>query len=178
MLNKNHILLCTALVLMPIFAYADSSSDQKSYTAYNIWRGPSHNRLCINYKMNHGFIPAGTEVLNPRVEVEENEFGESVFEYERIVFKIASSGKTVPIRFVSKFHPEKTINDCKEKMFTNKNVDEMTKDMKDFEKMAIKEGVVVEDMSREAVIMSYGYPPEHATSSLKKDTRQLIFFPY
>ena len=175
MLKKSQLLLVMFFILIPIFAYADPSFDQKSYTAYNIWRGSPSNRLCINYKMSYGFIPAGTEVINPRVRVEWGvrvEWDDSYDEIESktIEFKIASSGETITIGFVSRWHPEKTINDYKEKMFTNKNFDEMTKDMKDIEKKAIEEGVLVEGMSREAVIMSYGYPPEHATSSLKNDT--------
>lgn len=169
MLKKNVSLLLMLFILIPVFAYADSSPDQKSYTAYNIWRGPSSNMKCINYKMSNDFIPAGTEVINPRVKVEWD-YGYDEIDSERIQFKIASSGETVTIGFVSKWHPRKTINDCKEKMFTNKNFDEMTKNKKDFEKKAIEEGVLVEGMSRKAVIMSYGYPPEHATSSLKEDT--------
>ena len=168
MLKKNVSLLLMLFILMPVFVYADSSTDQKSYTAYNIWRGPSSNMKCINYKMSNDFIPAGTEVLNPRVRAELNDDFEP--EIKKIVFKIASSGETITIGFTSKWHPGKSINDCKEKMFTNKNFDEMTKDMKDFEKAAIEEGILVEGMSREAVIMSYGYPPEHQTSSFKNDT--------
>ena len=169
MLKKSQLLLVIFFILIPIFAYADSSSDQKSYTAYNIWRGSSSNIKCINYKVNYGFIPAGTEVIKPRVRVEWDDSYEEI-EDEKIEFKIASSGETITIGFISKWHPGKTINDCKEKMFTNKNFDEMTKDMKDFEEAAIEEGVLVEGMSREAVIMSYGYPPEHQTSSLNNDT--------
>jgi len=41
------------------------------------------------------------------------------------------------------------------------------------ERKQIKQGQIKKGMSREAVIMAYGYPPTHVNPSLKQDTWQL-----
>ena len=38
------------------------AAEQQFYTAYNIWRIKSHNMKCINYKLGHNILPAGTLV--------------------------------------------------------------------------------------------------------------------
>jgi len=70
-------------------------------------------------------------------------------------------------------------------MFTTKNFDELTAGLTQHEKTAIKTGVIQNGMSKKAVLISYGLPPEHATPNLngnvwlywmnKKRTEKILF---
>jgi hypothetical protein len=53
--------------------------------------------------------------------------------------------------------------------FTESNFDELTISMTGKEIDAIKHGVVVKGMSKKAVLVSYGLPPEHRTPSLESN---------
>jgi hypothetical protein len=55
-------------------------------------------------------------------------------------------------------------------MFTGKNFKKLTKGLSKEEINAINKGVLVLGMSKPAVIVAYGYPPEHKTTSLKNNT--------
>ena len=123
---------------------------------------------CINYKKGE-MIPAGTEVTDVKlVKAESGRFlgGENT----AISFRTVEDGKEYLVNFRPIFHPNLTIEDYLDKMFTNKTFDELTAGMNDYEINAIKEGKVKVRMSREAILVSYGYPPEHRTPDLKKDT--------
>ena len=51
-------------------------------------------------------------------------------------------------------------------MFTNLSPEEAMKGFSKKERNAVKRGFLVGGMSKEAVLMAYGYPPEHRTPSL------------
>ena len=51
-------------------------------------------------------------------------------------------------------------------MFTTKKFEELTAGLSDNEISAIKSGAILDGMSKEAVLICYGPPPEHATHSL------------
>jgi hypothetical protein len=53
-------------------------------------------------------------------------------------------------------------------MFTTKTFEELTAGMSDREINAIKSGTVVDGMSKEAVLVAYGRPPEHRTPNLER----------
>ena len=57
------------IVLSAVYCHAKEKaiSKQKLYTAYNIWKWNGFNMRCINYKGGRSFIPAGTEVSDPKV---------------------------------------------------------------------------------------------------------------
>ena len=55
-------------------------------------------------------------------------------------------------------------------MFTSKNFGQLTKDFNTSEIEAIKEGIIVIGMSKKAVLVSYGHPPEHKTQNLKNSS--------
>ena len=53
--------------------------------------------------------------------------------------------------------------------FQKKTFEEQTKDFTPEEVKAIREAKVIKGMSKEALIMSLGYPPKHMTPSLERD---------
>jgi hypothetical protein len=139
------------------------------YTAYNIWYelGKENALWCINYKRGE-MIPAGTEVTD--VKIVEPESGRFLGGTDRAIsFRTVENGKEFLVNFKPGFHPDLTIEDYMDKMFTSKNFDELTAGMSEYEIDAIKEGKVKVRMSKDAILVSYGYPPEHRTPSLKED---------
>ncbi len=172
---KPLLALVAVLTLMFAFGCAETGKDiQKKiqveeappevqqYTAYNIWRLRSWNMRCINYKYDNNFIPAGTKVSD--VKISDDASG-----ITRISFETADDNRKYGIYFTSKWHPGHTIEDYKNYMFTTKTFEELTANMSDREIGAIKSGVIVDGMSKEAVLVAYGRPPEHRTSSLERN---------
>lgn len=157
---------------------------QKLFTSHNIWIWPSHNMNCINYKGGRSKIDVGSEVVSVRL-IEASVYSETDNDRDRISFKLADSGRTYTMGFTQRYHPGKTIKYYMDRMFTTKNFDELTQGMSFSEKTAIKRGIVVDGMSKEAVLASYGPPPAHATPSLdnnkwkywlNKRSTQTVFF--
>ncbi len=158
------------------------------YTAYNIWTTGNgttpYNILraaigtirmyCVNYKSGPNFIPAGTEVyvddlyVNADLNHVDNNIPSSIQDKaNRIQFKVAETGKTYKIYMHERYHPGKSIGYYYKRMFTTKNFNQLTEELTAYEIEAIKKGTVFEGMSKRAVLISYGYPPEHKTKSLK-----------
>lgn len=135
-------------------------SEGTLYTACNIWIHEQRGNIkCINYKNGTSFIPAGTKVKDLKIESGRYQKG-SV-----ISFSTAQYGP-IQIGFDPRWHPGKTIEDYKDAMFSTENFEVLTKGMSQDEVAAIKDGILVEGMSKKAVIISYGFPPEHVTDSL------------
>jgi len=184
-----HILRITStilliIVLSAVHCYAKDKAmpEQRQYTAYNIWKWKSFNMKCINYKGGRSFIPAGTEVSEPKV----INYCINPTDCTKIIrFKTATNNKIYKIFYTKKYHPGKTIKDYKKNMFTTKNFEELTAWLTKYEKNAIKTGVIQNGMSKEAVLICYGPPPEHATPNLnsnvwlywknKKRTEKILF---
>ncbi|MBW1643063.1 MAG: SHOCT domain-containing protein [Deltaproteobacteria bacterium] len=164
---------CILIIVFLCFSYsfAQDSSVQKEgadpepiyYTAYNIWKWPSYHMKCINYKGSRKMISAGTQVIEPKIVKSEDSFGDYV---KVIRFKTVNSNKIFKIFFTKKYHPGKTIHDYLDYMFTTKKFEELTAGLSDNEISAIKSGAILDGMSKEAVLICYGPPPEHATHSL------------
>ena len=134
--------------------------EEQMYTAYNIWRMRPHNMKCINYKYGHDILPAGTKVRNVDIN------WDSRTSRNMITFKSEEDSRVYKIYFTKNWHPGKSIEDYKNLMITTKSFDELTEGMSAQEIMAIKEGIIVDGMNKSAVLVSYGYPPEHRTGSL------------
>lgn len=137
------------------------------YTAYNIWQ---HDQtvFCINFKTGDRIIPAGTALRG--VEIEAISDGNA-----RIIrFRIAATGETIKVRFVARWHPGETIETYRAKMFSDKNFSALTARLTDSEIEAIRRGVVVEGMSKTAVLVSYGIPPEHANTGI--DSNRWVYW--
>lgn len=140
------------------------------YTAYNIWYevGKENALWCINYKRGE-MIPAGTEVTDVRlVNAESGRFlGGSE---TAISFSTIEDGKEYLINFKPAFHPDLDIDDYLDKMFSEKDFNQLTAGMNEYEIEAIQKGKVKIRMSKEAILVSFGCPPEHRTDSLEKDS--------
>jgi putative oligomerization/nucleic acid binding protein len=184
-----HILRVTSTILLIIVLSAvhchakdKAMPTQKMYTAYNIWEWSSFNMRCINFKGARSMIPAGTEVIKPKVA----NFCNSPNSCQKIIsFKTAQNNKLYKIFYTKNYHPGKTLKDYKNNMFTTKNFEELTAGLTKYEINAIKTGVIQNGMSKEAVLICYGPPPEHATPNLnsnvwlywknKRQTEKILF---
>jgi len=131
------------------------SAGQKLYTAYNMWyeMDKEDAMWVINYKTGI-MIPAGTEVSNIKVEKEE------------IIFRTIDDNKKFVVNFNAKFHPGKTTEHYAKVMFSEKDFDQLTGGMSEAEINGINEGLITVGMTKKAVIVAYGYPPEHKTPSM------------
>ena len=184
-----HILRITSTILLIIVLSAvhchakdKAIPEQKLYTAYNIWEWRSFSMRCINYKSGRSMIPAGTEVSEPKI----INYCSSPYDCQKIIsFKTANNNKKYKIFFTKKYHTGKTIKDYKKNMFTTKNFEELTAGLTKYEINAIKTGVIQNGMSKEAVLICYGPPPEHTTPNRnsnvwlywrnKKTTERIVF---
>jgi hypothetical protein len=162
--------LITTLTLLVALGCAETGKDiQKAetaetiqqYTACNIWRLKSWHMRCINYKYGSDFIPAGTKVSDVGITEDQNEI-------KRISFVTTDDKRKYGIYFTKRWHPGHTIEDYKNYMFTTKTFEELTARMSEREISAIKNGTIVDGMSKEAVLVAYGRPPEHKTPSLQR----------
>jgi len=163
--------LCLILLLVPSLARpAQGREDQKLYTAYNIWLLRGFNMKFINFKYGSEFIPAGTEVKG--VKIVESSYdsmgGESSDPY--VTFTRVDNNKNHRLYYENRYHPNKSIEDYKDKTFTPRNLSDLTQGFTENELTAISKGIVADGMSREAVLVSYGYPPEHRTSLQSDNT--------
>lgn len=140
---------------------------QPLYTAYNIWVHKGYNMECINWKRSEKIIPAGTPIKNLKI-IKQKETGNELKDFIR--FKVKGEKYYYKIGFKHRFHPRKSIKDYKEYMFTNKTFDELTAGLSMEEIAAIKNGVITDNMSKRAVLISWGIPPEHRTRSLDNNT--------
>lgn len=135
------------------------------YTACNIWYERPSVVWCINYKRGT-IIPAGTPVKDLRI-------GKGVSGTRRdkptMFFTTATDGKEFQLHFDPLAHPKLSIRDYAKRMFTTKTFAELTKGMTANEIGAIKEGKLKVGMSKKAVIVSWGYPPERKTKSLEEN---------
>lgn len=138
----------------------------KIYTAYNIWA--HSNMKCINYKYGE-IIPVGTELKSIKYILKEKDHS------EYISLKLVN-GKNYVITFNQRWHKGKSMKDYVNYLSTNKTFNELTEGMyvnsieqSDLEIAAIKQGKIVVGMSKEAVLLSYGIPPEHRTPDLKSN---------
>ncbi len=137
--------------------FAPSAFAERLYTSYNMWYEKPEHLYAINYKKGI-MIPAGAEVSQVDVTLEKRR--------SMITFTTVKDGQTFRVEFEEKFHPGLSAEDYKKKMFSSKTFDELTKGMEQKEIQAIKEGKLVVGMSKAAVIVAYGYPPEHVTNTL------------
>ena len=159
---------CILIIVFLCFSYSFAQDYSRHYTAYNIWKWPSHHMKCINYKGSFQMIPAGTQVRKPKVVKIKDDFTGNYMKVIR--FKTVNSGKVYKIFFTKRYHPGKTIHNYLRYMFTTKNFEELTAGLSDNEINAIKRGVILDGMSKEAVFICYGPPPENATPSLDSRT--------
>lgn len=147
---------------MPVLAESDAPAPQEQgaeeanlesneyYTAYNIWFENPTRISSINYKRGSR-LPAGSVVSNVRVSG------------NTIRFYVKEYGTDFAVQFIPKFHPGLTAAKYKDRMFTKLPLAQRTEGMTDVETSGIDAGEIFSGMSKEAVLISWGYPPEHRT---------------
>jgi len=85
-------------------------------------------------------------------------------------FELAESGVKFWVNITKKFHPGKTIRDYADVMFTQNTFEQQTLGFSANEVDAIRNGILKVGMSKAAVVVAYGIPPENRTQSLDSDT--------
>ncbi len=150
-----------ALVFTIGITISEAGESSKLYTAHNIWK--ASKMKCINFKQGTDIIPAGTEVKDVRLK---KGYSGSPLLY----FTTVQDGQKYTISFTQRWHPKVLMEDCKDMMFTTKNLEAQTEGLSEMEIDAIKKGVLVNGMSKRAVFICYGRPPEHFTPKLVADT--------
>lgn len=161
--------ICVDLFLPLTSIHPAYGAEPKLYTAYNIWTGGDYSIEYINFKSRPEFIPAGTEIKSLRHQTSIG-IGVDVDDPKSISFTRTDNNKSYRLFFEERYHPGKSPDEYKNLTLTTKNYAELTNGFTECEQSAIKKGKVVDGMRREAVLVSYGYPPEHSTGNLSEKT--------
>jgi len=144
------------------------------YTKANIWYEGQRDILSVNYHVG-AMLPAGTKVKI--ISVKSNQ----------IVFEPLDMKTNFTLVNLRKYSTT-NLNDYFNQYFSKEDVkaeggifSKFTKE----ELANIKKGTVVEGMSKEAVLVAYGYPPSHRTPNIALDyweywrnkfKRDLVYF--
>ena len=131
------------------------------YTAFNIWFEQTERIWAANYQKG-AFIPAGTPVLRYGL-------GRGI-KYYVLGFDTGGDHPGHYEVFMNmKPFPGRTKEDLIERMFTSKPYKELTKGMSNLELKNIHAGTAEPGMSKAAVLVSFGYPPEIKTPVLERN---------
>ncbi len=136
------------------------------YLAHNMWYRSNKFVEAINFKGMPNFIPAGTQVMQVNVRSDrENNY---------IYFRLAEPPQTyfrlfINARYQTNGHDELTLQELHNRMFTEKTFDQLTAGFSSDEIENIRNGTIQQGMSKEAVLVSWGYPPLHQTPSIESD---------
>ncbi len=139
---------------------SDFLKGRRLFTAYNLWVEQADEVFDINYKRGM-IIPAGAAVSEVGIQDHPR--------FKRIHFTLARDGRQFIIHWNSKYHPTLTLQDFAENFFGEKDFTVLTSGLNEDEIAAIKAGRVIKGMSKQAVRIGYGPPPEHATYSQESD---------
>jgi hypothetical protein len=145
-----------AAILAFAAASAASAAD-KLYTAYNIWFEQPTKVYSTNYQKGN-ILPAGSEVKDVKRSSGKLEFTDVNLDM-RFTFE-----------FVGKHHPGLTGEQWMDRFLTTRDFAALSQGLTAAEIKAIRAGEVKAGMSRKAVLLAAGYPPEVATASTKLDT--------
>ncbi|HMG58905.1 MAG TPA: hypothetical protein VK583_04195 [Burkholderiales bacterium] len=144
-----------AAILAFVGANAASAAD-RLYTAYNIWFESPTKVYSTNYQKGN-LLPAGSEVKDVNRSSKKVEFTDPKL------------GMKFSVEFVGKHHPGVTGEQWIDRFLTTRNFAALSKGLTPAEIKAIRAGQVQAGMSKKAVLVSVGYPPEVATASTKLD---------
>jgi hypothetical protein len=130
------------------------------YTAYNVWYQKPDCIPSINFKVGT-LIPAGKKVVSVQL---------GWLRTSPLISFTTADGATYNIQFVRRYHPGLTVEAFCDRLFTGKNFDELTSGLSEQEIQGIKTGTLKTKMGKRAVLIAYGYPPEHVNPSLEANT--------
>ena len=129
---------------------------QPLHTAHNVWYEKADRVFAINYKKGI-IIPAGSRVTDVRAVRGGT---------PQLHFVVPDAGVQVTMHLQPKFAPGVTIEALLNRTLTPKPWVELIEGLDAAEIEAIRGAVVPIGISKRAVLVAYGYPPEHATPSL------------
>lgn len=131
------------------------------YTAYNLWFEKADHLYSTGYHVG-AIIPAGTQVTNVSIDKVRNT--------NWITFRRQPGGDNYKIEFVEKHHPGLTAGRFCARLFTPESLGALTEGFSEGEMQAVKTGQLQVGMSKKAVLVTYGYPPEIRTPLLAANT--------
>lgn len=130
------------------------------YTAYNLWYEDITEIYSPNFQLPQGMVlPAGTRVAN--VQVRNDKY---------LSFDLAEAKGRLRVQFRPEYHPGKTIDDLRLRLFTRQSLEERTKNFTDREKECIRKCTIENGISKDAVLIVCGYPPELGTPDVTSYT--------
>jgi len=129
------------------------TTGRQLYTACNIWYERPTKIYSTLYQKG-AMIPAGTPVANV------------IRKRKYVVFTDAKTSTTYRIYWIRKHRPGISFAQFCQRLLTPKPFKQLTKGFTKQEIDAIKTGSVVNGMSKAAVLVSWGYPPEIRTPSI------------
>ena len=149
-----------AATLAAILAFAGAnaaSAADRLYTAYNIWFESPTKVYSTNYQKGN-ILPAGSEVKDVKRSKDKLEFTDVTLDL-RFTFE-----------FVDKHHPGLTGEQWMARFLTTQDFAALSQGLTSEEIKAIRAGEMKAGMSKKAVLLAAGYPPEVGTASTKLDT--------
>ena len=132
------------------------------YTSYNLYYEQSDKLWSINYRKG-SLLPAGTKVSSIQM-------GKARRNVQTLSFQVVDRNQTFTISFQPQFHPGLSLEKFRDRLFSSQTFEQLTKGLKKEEIENIKIGRIGPGMSKKAALVSYGYPPEHATPSTNANT--------
>jgi hypothetical protein len=155
------LILASAVVICLGLLFSQGSivsraEDPQLYTAHSIWYENPGKVWSTNYKKGV-LLPAGSAIKNV------------TRSKKAIQFAAVDTDIAFKIVFVSKHHPGVSIGDIYLRFTTEQTFEELTSEFSESEIEAIKAGKYAEGMSKGAILVSQGYPPEISTPSTDLD---------
>lgn len=167
------------LLFLPLFCVLLTSCalnfcempDEKYYTTYNIWYGRRTNVLdALNYK--HGnILPVGTEVKVYRCGTRNKKragLTNDLLPLYHLDFQPINAVVKKDFRiFLNRAtYPGVTIKQFTDRLLSTEKFNNSEKKYSELEINAIKQGIIVPGMSKDAVLVSFGYPSPVDTPDL------------
>jgi len=143
-------------VILALGAAGAASAADRLYTAYNIWFEQPTKVYSTNYQKGN-ILPAGTEVKDVARSSKKLEFTDPKLNMR------------FSIEFVGKHHPGLTAEQWIDRFLTTRDFAALSKGLSATEIKAVRAGQVKAGMSKKAVLLAAGYPPEVATASTQLD---------
>lgn len=162
--SLKYIYCLIMLTVISLFCSVINAASQTMYTAQNIWYQKPEKIMIINHQAGK-ILPVGTEVKKITARDGRRPY---------IKFVTVNDDKQFVIYITKKYYKKTSMEDFKNRLFTTKNFSQLTEGLTPSEIQGIKAGKVYDGMSKRAVLINFGYPPEHKTPSL--DSTKWVFW--
>ena len=133
-----------------------ASAADRLFTAYNVWFEQPTKMYSTNYQKGN-MLPAGSEVK----EVNRSS--------KKVEFVDVKTNMKFSVEFFAKHHPGVKPEQWIDRFLTSRDFSALTRGLTGDEIKAVRAGQVKVGMSRKAVLVSVGYPPEIATPNTDLD---------